>query len=209
MVVLSLLCAVGADLAKASAPPPTALVWWLGAASAVTGFTAACLLTAMFAALVAEADEAAVAGQRAAYNTALATAAIAAEKSDSEGKLEGAEWQAEYNRRIRAMEDRVAKALPDSTVLPWMQYAAYTCDAQGLPVDNLDEVAVPGVETYYVEGPGPEEPWRRLAFAPTWLELAVMAAAEPSVDADHVLFEGLRPAGSWNGRPRYRVCMGS
>jgi hypothetical protein len=95
-------------------------------------------------------------------------------------------------------------------------YSAYGEDAAGVPIDNLDEVAVHGRcvlvadANEYFGGPRSREYRSDVLQDPTWLTVVVHANASIAVTRDrhHVFLEGLWPPAG-DGVPVCRFMMGS
>lgn len=91
-------------------------------------------------------------------------------------------------------------------------YAAYPVDTDGVPIDNLDKVAVRGRvmvgRKRAREGNNYTSP---VLLDPTWLQLCVYANAsiETMEDAHHVFFEGLDAGKTVQGIKVRRLVMGS
>lgn len=101
---------------------------------------------------------------------------------------------AERERLTLAIQDRVAEAVGSGCVV---RFAAYRIDARGMPIDNLDEIAVPGLVQFVQEhdpfwGRGADYRSSTLS-DPTWLEVAVIANEMIGVTGDrqHRFLEGV------------------
>jgi hypothetical protein len=96
-------------------------------------------------------------------------------------------------------------------------YSAYDEDEDGVPVDNLDEVAVRGKcvlvgpANEYFGGPRSREYRSGVLEDPTWLQVAVHANAAIAVTRDrhHLFLEGLWPPSTGGDVAVYRFQMGS
>jgi hypothetical protein len=96
-------------------------------------------------------------------------------------------------------------------------YSAYEEDGSGVPLDNLDQVAVKGrcvlvgPADEYFGGPRSREYRSEVLENPTWLQVAVHANAAIAVTRDrhHVFLEGLWPPGTGGGVAVCRFRMGS
>jgi hypothetical protein len=118
----------------------------------------------------------------------------------------------EYDRRLEAIGARVLAAYPDGLVA----FCAYDVDADSLPVDNLDVVAVAGParferihDPFFGEGNAYQSAVCRDV---TWMEMIGIANQSVTCTGDthHVFLEGIEPIGTTpNGTPRYRLLMGS
>ena len=95
--------------------------------------------------------------------------------------------------RFHAIQNRVAAAVTGECEVT---YSVYGDDANGLPVDNLDEVAVRG-RVQFVDDFGlwhSGEPYvSPIVSNPTWLEVAVLANEMIKVTGDyhHIFLEGI------------------
>jgi hypothetical protein len=119
---------------------------------------------------------------------------------------------AEYDLRLDAIEARLRQHYPDGLV----RFSAYTLDRNGLPVDNLDDIAVKGPAIFVRRhdsffGTGSSFSSQRMV-DPTWLVL--VGIANESVvctgDEHHIFLEGTTPAGTASdGTPIFELRMGS
>ena len=118
----------------------------------------------------------------------------------------------EFERRIQDIEERAAESLPEDALVI---YSAYGQDAEGLPLDNLDQVAVEGRCIFmqkndpffgkgknYVSGE---------AISPTWLEVCRLANDMIWIRGDqhHVFLEGIHVLREENGVKLVEFEMGS
>ncbi|HEV3026347.1 MAG TPA: hypothetical protein VG457_02185 [Planctomycetota bacterium] len=120
--------------------------------------------------------------------------------------------QKEFERRIGDIEQRAAEALPgDALVI----YSAYEMDAEGLPVDNLDQVAVAGRcrfvqknDPFFGRGEDYQSP---TVSSPTWLQLCRLANEMilATGDQHHVFLEGVSELREENGVKVFQFEMGS
>jgi len=89
-------------------------------------------------------------------------------------------WRAAYD----AIQAKVAKDIKDEVRV---RYSAFKSDANGIPIDNLGEIAVKGNVTVL------DDTDMFFAFCenPTWLDLAVLANGmlNKTDDDHHVFFE--------------------
>jgi hypothetical protein len=118
----------------------------------------------------------------------------------------------EFDRRLEAIEERVNDAYPDG----WVSYSAFATDEQGLPIDNLDEVAVEGNVVLVAKsdpffGAGKDFTSEPIV-SPTWMQ--VVGIANQSVactkDEHHVFLEELSDTGKTSDGARvYALRFGS
>lgn len=85
----------------------------------------------------------------------------------------------EYGKRLDDIHGRIAKRLGED---PTVFYSAYNSDENGLPLDNLDDIAIEGsVQFHAPQNPfwGNGEPYTsHVVESPTWLDVAVLAEGE-------------------------------
>ncbi len=95
----------------------------------------------------------------------------------------------EYDRISDALDERVARAVKGECLV---SYDAAPLDADGLPVDNLDEIAHEG-PCRFVQG----KYRSAVVESPTWLQVAVLANAmiRKTGDEDHRFLEGIDVTG--------------
>ena len=122
------------------------------------------------------------------------------------------DFDEEFDRRLTAIEKRVAIVLPKGAVV---EYSAYGEDEEGLPVDNLDEIAVEGrcifVQTHDPEwGPGKNYVSAEMK-NPTWLQVCIRAdeMIRTTGDRDHFFLEGVTVLRLENGVKIVDLDMGS
>lgn len=135
------------------------------------------------------------------------------EKEEKEAKEHMKKWQA----AIEPMEKRVNEAIKKNGQKPYVIYSAYQHDEDGIPIDNLDEIAVEGNcvfvemgDTFFGDGSSYESD---VLYNPTWLDVAVLAneMIKTTGDMHHVFLEGVIHTGKEQGAGRniVRFCMGS
>ncbi len=82
----------------------------------------------------------------------------------------------EYGKRLDDIHGRIAKRLGENSIV---FYSAYTTDNNGLPIDNLDDIAIEGrVKFHVTHDPfwGSGNPYSsHVVESPTWLDIAVLA----------------------------------
>ena len=82
----------------------------------------------------------------------------------------------EYGKRIDEIHARIGARLDEK---PIVYYSAYRSDAEDLPIDNLDEIAIPGKVQFHAEHDpywGEGKPYTSPVIdSPTWLDVAVLA----------------------------------
>lgn len=83
------------------------------------------------------------------------------------------DFEDEWALRDEALQRRVIGAVDD---IPRVIYAAFSEDDTGLPIDNLDHVAVAG-PVQLVERAETRQPFGERLESPTWLTLACCAHA--------------------------------
>lgn len=115
---------------------------------------------------------------------------------------EDSNWKA-YKEAARKIDARVAEAVRAAGQQLRVDYSASENDENDVPIDNLDEVAVPGKvvltqerDTFY--GGPKSRSYRSVVLEnPTWLQVAVCANEMIKVTRDHhhVFLEGLDKKG--------------
>jgi hypothetical protein len=120
-------------------------------------------------------------------------------------------WQEAYERIERRVAERIGRRQEIA-----VRYAAYQDDAEGLPVDNLDEVAYSGFIRFRDEGSDywawRSVPWESEVLEdPTWLDLCVVANDKilRGGDRHHVFLEGIRLGEVIKGVMQAELQMGS
>lgn len=118
----------------------------------------------------------------------------------------------EWDHRITAIRDRAAMLLPKGALV---RYCAYEEDADRLPVDNLDKVAVEGRciftqlhDSFYGEG---KHYMSAEYLNPTWLQVCLLAEEMIHITKDehHIFFEGVTVLKEENGVKYVDFDMGS
>lgn len=121
----------------------------------------------------------------------------------------------EYSKRWNKMNDEIDKALPEGEK-SYVLYSAYKTDEDGLPVNNLHEVAVKGkaifvglYDSFWGKG---KDYQSEVMENPTWLDVAVAANKMIQVTGDyhHVFLEDVYKTNyEIDGVPVYYLSMGS
>ena len=126
--------------------------------------------------------------------------------------MDKSDYDREWDVRVDAILKRVAKALPKGALV---RYSAYEGDAEKLPVDNLDKIAVHGRcifvqehDPYWGEG---KNYVSAETFNPTWLQVCMLANDMIHITGDHrhVFFEGVSILREENGVKIVNIDMGS
>ncbi len=82
----------------------------------------------------------------------------------------------EYGLRLLRLQRRIARRLGQ---VPVVFYNAYGIDRGGLPIDNLDDIAIEGRVRFRAtqDSPGANfaPVFGRIIHAPTWMDIAVLA----------------------------------
>jgi hypothetical protein len=106
--------------------------------------------------------------------------------------------EARFEEELDAIAARVHTAYPNGLV----EYSAWPEDADGLPVDNLDEVAVAGPVVFTAKhdpfyGPGADYRSATL-HSPTWLDVVGVAneSVQRTGDRHHIFLEALEDTGT-------------
>jgi hypothetical protein len=108
----------------------------------------------------------------------------------------------EYDERLEAIQARVEKAVKGEC---FVEFSACEEDDDGVPVDNLDEVAWEGRcrfvqegETFFGNGKGYRS---EVLENPTWLQVAVLAneMIKATGDEHHVFLESVDDTGEEEG----------
>lgn len=117
-----------------------------------------------------------------------------------------------FQQRLGEIEERAAESLPSGSLVV---YSAFELDASGLPVDNLDKVAVEGRCVFMQEhdpffGKGKHFVSGEFT-SPTWLQLCWVANEMIHVTGDqhHVFLEGVHLLKEENGVKYFDLEMGS
>lgn len=130
-----------------------------------------------------------------------------------------AEIDREYDRAVTEMEKKVeaaCMAAGHKSVL--VDYSAYDCDENDIPIDNLDEVAVTGTVVFVGEkdefwGGEKSKSYRSEPLVnPTWLQACVCANAmiRCTRDTHHCFFESVHHKSTEpDGTLVYELDMGS
>lgn len=122
------------------------------------------------------------------------------------------EFDDEWDRRITEMQSRVEELLPEGTLV---LYRAYAEDEDGLPVDNLNELAVDGrcrfvqkYDPFWGKGRDFES---SEVLNPSWLEVCRLADEMIRVtrDEQHVFLEGVSVLREDRGVTVVEFIMGS
>jgi hypothetical protein len=143
--------------------------------------------------------------------------AMSKEKEEAEEKKTVEEHMKKWRAAIEPMEKRVNEAVKKNGQKPYVIYSAYQCDEDGIPIDNLDEIAIEGNcvfvetgDTFYGDGSSYESD---VFYNPTWLDIAVLAneMIKTTQDMHHVFLEGIIHTDKEQeaGRKIVRFCMGS
>lgn len=125
-------------------------------------------------------------------------------------KAEGRKTDKEIGAALNSIQQRVGEAIEDGDRRVY--YSAYDSDDRGVPIDNLDQVAVEG-RVKFVAEPGWSHEGRRYESQevenPTWLQVAVLANDMILVvdDYHHRFLEGVYADGKKPGV--YHFLMGS
>ena len=116
----------------------------------------------------------------------------------------------DYGKRLDAIHERIAKRLGEK---PTVFYSAYKTDQDGLPIDNLDDIAVEGEVQFHAQhdpywGGGRGYDSEQVE---SWLEIAVLANAmiKTTGDFHHQFLEAINVTGDSNGVKTARFSMGS
>jgi len=118
----------------------------------------------------------------------------------------------DWDRGVTAIEKRLAKVLPKGAAL---EYSAYETDEDGLPVDNLDQVAVEGRCIFLQQAEPPFGTGKNYVSAevqnPTWIQVCLLAneMIEITRDRQHVFLEGVHVVSEQNGIKMVDFVMGS
>lgn len=117
-----------------------------------------------------------------------------------------------FRHRLGEIEERAAESLPTGSLVV---YSAFELDADGLPVDNLDKVAVEGRCGFGQKhnpffGPGKDFTSGEFT-SPTWLQLCWVANEMIHVTGDkrHVFLEGVTLLKEEHGVKYFDLEMGS
>lgn len=103
----------------------------------------------------------------------------------------------EYSRRLSEMQEAIAEVVGEDLIE--VVYSAYKTDAEGLPINNLNDVAIQGTvvliqgyDDFWGIGGGKDYKSEPIT-NPTWLQLAVLANASILTTGDyhHVFLEGV------------------
>jgi hypothetical protein len=120
-------------------------------------------------------------------------------------------WCEVYERIERRVAERIGHRQEVG-----VRYAAYPDDAEGLPIDNLDEVAYSGFIRFRDEGSDSlawrSVPWESAVLEdPTWLDLCVVANDKilRGGDRHHVFLEGISLGEIADGVMQAQLRMGS
>lgn len=127
-----------------------------------------------------------------------------------------AEWDEEC-RLASLIDDRVARRIAEEGQDLLVDFSAYRDGEGGLPVDNLDEVAVRGRVKFAAGadrcwGGEDSRSWESPVLTdPTWLDLAVQAndMMRRTNDSHHSFLEGVEVVGAEGGTQIARFLMGS
>jgi len=117
-----------------------------------------------------------------------------------------------FQQRLSEIEERAAESLPSGALVV---YSAFELDADGLPVDNLDKVAVEGRCIFMQKHDpffGKGQNFTSGEFSsPTWLQVCWVANEMIHVTGDqhHVFLEGVRLLKEENGVKYLDLEMGS
>jgi hypothetical protein len=119
---------------------------------------------------------------------------------------------------IAGIKKQVAAAVEADGFLPVrVRYSAYKSDEDGVPVDNLHDVAVEGCvvlvanRNLYFGGRQSKDYESKVLESPTWLQVAVRANEMIGVtrDRSHCFLEGLEKMFMADGVTHYKFLMGS
>jgi len=117
-----------------------------------------------------------------------------------------------FQQRLGEIEERAAESLPAGALVV---FGAFELDADGLPVDNLDKVAVEGRCIFMQKhdpffGKGKDFTSGEFS-SPTWLQVCWVANEMIHVTGDqhHVFLEGVRLLKEENGVKCLDLEMGS
>jgi hypothetical protein len=117
-----------------------------------------------------------------------------------------------FEQRLRDIEERAAESLPEEALVI---YSAFALDGDGLPLDNLDDVAVAG-RCIFMQKHNPffgkGKDFVSAEFnSPTWLQLCAVANDMILVTGDqhHVFLEGVTVLREENGIKVVEFEMGS
>ncbi len=114
-----------------------------------------------------------------------------------------------------AIQKKVEVALAKKNQKPSVIYSAYKSDKDGIPLDNLDEIAVMGkviivenADDFFGNGNGYQS---TVINNPTWLDLTLLANEMILIVGDfhHIYFEDVRPMDSEGEVKLYKFVMGS
>lgn len=117
-----------------------------------------------------------------------------------------------YSIRLRELHARIAERLGEK---PVVFYSAYKSDANRLPIDNLDDIAIEGKVKFVApaddgwdEGSSYES---EIVDSPTWLTVSVLANAmiKMTCDYHHQFLESIYVVGQEHGVTIARFSMGS
>ena len=126
-------------------------------------------------------------------------------KQEAEERKKAEEHQKKWQAAVEPMEKRVDEAVKKNGQKPYVIYSAYKHDEDGIPIDNLDEIAVEGNcvfiesgDTFFGDGSRYESD---VFYNPTWLDIAVLANEMiiATGDKHHVFFEGINHTGREQG----------
>ena len=88
------------------------------------------------------------------------------------------EFKIKYQEASDPMHKKVQKAVEENGQDFWVYYSAYE-DKDGIPIDNLNEIPVPGKVMFVEQGDtfyGSGKSYRsKILDSPTWLEICVVA----------------------------------
>lgn len=117
----------------------------------------------------------------------------------------------QYEALMSAIERRVTERFPEGLA----RFSAFGEDEDGLPLDNLDDIAIEGPcvlvakhDPFFGEGSDYRSPPLE---SPTWWVVLEHAnrMIEVTGDEHHVFLEGVARKGMLDGVPSYRFEMGS
>lgn len=120
--------------------------------------------------------------------------------------------QTEYGKRLDAIRARIAERLGEK---PAVFFSTYKKDADDLPLDNLDEIAIQGRVQFHADRDpfwGNDRPYTSpIVESPTWLDVAVLAneMIKTTGDYHHQFLEGVYVTGEEDGVRLARFSMGS
>lgn len=138
-------------------------------------------------------------------------------KQEEEEKRKANITMEKWRAAVEPMEKRVDEAVKKNGQKPYVIYSAYQHDEDGIPINNLDEIAVEGNvkfvemgDTFFGDGSNYESD---VFYNPTWLDVAVLANEMiiATGDKHHVFLEGVIHTGREQGAgiQTVRFCMGS